>query len=136
MSRGSDTQVIALQNISAGQDDRASTASLQPHPVTRHNQILVLISEFLTICFVVGFNQPHGLFQQYYTSSSRTILPTLWCAASLGLAQSHLGMAHHTAAFNHFPKNIFETLKIFKFPFLYSNLTTIVHRSKLLVSCD
>lgn len=53
----------------------ASTTSLDLRPITRQRQILILVSSFLTICIVVGFNQSYGVFQGYYTSADQNMLP-------------------------------------------------------------
>lgn len=53
--------------------DSSNTEELLP--INRKRQILVLISGFLTICITIGFNQSYGVFQNYYVSSTQTVLP-------------------------------------------------------------
>ncbi|PVH70666.1 MFS general substrate transporter [Cadophora sp. DSE1049] len=53
----------------------SAPTSLESRSITRQRQILVLISGFLTIFTVVGFNQSYGIFQSYYTSPSQSMLP-------------------------------------------------------------
>jgi MFS family permease len=53
----------------------ATSTSFELRPVTRQRQILVLLSSFLTIFIVVGFNQSYGVFQGYYTSDKQSMLP-------------------------------------------------------------
>lgn len=51
------------------------TPAVELRPTTRRRQILILISSFLTIYIVVGFNQSYGIFQGYYTSDTQDMLP-------------------------------------------------------------
>src|SRR6187402_1400893 len=90
MARDTGSEAIALSTAPA-QDERASVSPAPPElrPVTRHRQTLVLISGFLTICFVVGFNQSYGVFQGYYTSKSQTMLPS--SAANSGALLAFIG---------------------------------------------
>jgi hypothetical protein len=53
----------------------ATSISFELRPVTRQRQVLVLLSSFLTIFIVVGFNQSYGVFQGYYTSDKQSMLP-------------------------------------------------------------
>lgn len=52
-----------------------TTSQNNLRPITRHRQILVLISSFFTIFITIGFNQSYGVFQSYYTSPAQTMLP-------------------------------------------------------------
>jgi MFS family permease len=53
----------------------ATSTSFELRPVTQQRQVLVLLSSFLTIFIVVGFNQSYGVFQGYYSSDKQSMLP-------------------------------------------------------------
>jgi hypothetical protein len=79
------TSAIELAETRAGENGGeleaatggSSTSDTPPElrPITRNQQILVLISGFLTICITIGFNQSYGVFQNYYISPTQTMLP-------------------------------------------------------------
>lgn len=65
------TNALSDDNIPA----ETENVSHQLLPVTRHQQLVVLISSFLTVCITIGFNQSYGVFQSYYVSDDASILP-------------------------------------------------------------
>lgn len=75
--------VISIRDVESSQiadspnpdHDEIDTLASNLRPITRHRQILVLISSFLTICITIGFNQAYGVFQSYYISADQTMLP-------------------------------------------------------------
>ena len=58
-------------------EDNAAVGNIahQLPPVTKRQQITILISSFLTVCITIGFNQSYGVFQSYYISEGSGILP-------------------------------------------------------------
>ncbi|KAK3941006.1 monocarboxylate transporter [Diplogelasinospora grovesii] len=67
------TPVNAPQSSDPEVDDEAA-APVQLPPVARREQASVLLSAFLTICLTIGYNQTYGVFQEYYLSSTQTLL--------------------------------------------------------------
>jgi MFS family permease len=76
MAESSESSELGAQTLSQSIPPNAVTsASIELRPVTRHRQVLVLVSSYLTIFIVVGFNQSYGVFQGFYTSDKQSMLP-------------------------------------------------------------
>ena len=62
-------------NLADESNTPVENVSHQLPPVTKRQQITVLLSSFLTVCITIGFNQSYGVFQSYYISDESNFLP-------------------------------------------------------------
>ena len=71
-----DSPEHTLSHVSITSSEPTANAVERLAPVTRRDQIVVLISGFFAVFQTIGPNLSYGVFQAYYLSSSDTMLPT------------------------------------------------------------
>ncbi|KAK4232738.1 hypothetical protein C8A03DRAFT_39647, partial [Achaetomium macrosporum] len=68
------SQTISLTTRDAESDLAPSVRASNLAPISRKKQAAVLLSTFTTIALTIGYNQCHGVFQEYYLSPTQDVL--------------------------------------------------------------
>lgn len=69
----------ALQPFDDSVDESPPSDAVVQHqlpPTTRQQQMVVLICSFMAVVMTIGPSLSYGVFQEYYVTSSNTILPS------------------------------------------------------------